>query len=361
MIKSEARLNFTTGTTRAVLLAVLAITITCSAIFLDLSSVNSISIQGKEFLESGAATWELTNKNTISPVRCDNLSKIDGILHSGAISEENMTITPISMPGTSIPVNTVSQDFYKLLDLTSLDLSTPGIFIPTVISERLGIRAGDSFLTKSGEIFVSGVYNYPDDGRQGSLGFAALAPLDERASPNRLLDSCQATIWGQNDSLKTMLWTALESKEESANSRVKPEIAQLNGKFGITFEGVKLYDSRDTKYLGVLVLLVCTLLGFVFIRIRRLEIASWLHVSMKKSDALKISLLEIAPIIFLALITSIPTFLFAYIGADSSDTLTYIFLAARIFLASAIGLLFGTTLGIVATKERHLFKYFKER
>jgi hypothetical protein len=340
---------------------VLTIAITCSAIFLDLTSVNSISQQGKEFLNSGAATWELASKGTISPVRCDNLAKIDGVLHSGAISEENITITPISMPGTSIPVNTVSQNFYKLLDLTSLDLSTPGIFIPTVISERLGIRAGNSFLANSGEIFVSGVYNYPDDGRQGSLGFAALAPLDTQSEPNRLLDSCQATIWGQNDSLKTMLWTALESKEESANSRVKPEIAQLNGKFGITFEGAKLYDSRETKYLGVLVLLVCALLGFVFIRIRRLEIASWLHVSMKKADALKICLLEISPIILLTLFASAPTFLFAYIGADPSDFPAYLFLALRIFLASAIGLLLGTTLGIVATKERHLFKYFKER
>lgn len=172
-------------------------------------------------------------------------------------------------------------------------------------------------------------------------------------------DACRADVWPENADTAALLWTALDSAANTTES--PPTIGQLNPKHGTTFTGAAEFDSRITKYNGMVASAALFLLAYLAIRLRRLELAAALHTGVNKAAQALQLLIETGIWIILATILAAPVGVLGIIEALPADRNALVATTVRIIVAGVIAALLGTLSATALTKERHLFRYFKER
>ncbi|TGJ96268.1 hypothetical protein DLJ96_11055, partial [Actinotalea fermentans ATCC 43279 = JCM 9966 = DSM 3133] len=230
-----------------------------------------------------------------------------------------------------------------------------GLWLSADLAEALGAVAGDSIATNAGPARVGAVYPYPDDGRDRVLGYAAVAPIPATG----LFDSCWVEIWPVNPETATLLRTAVVAEP---SSEAQPTQKQLNGRLGATYDASAEFSDRLTKPAPVAAIVLGLSLGFVATRLRRLELAAALHARVPRSALTWQVLLETAAWTGTAVIVTIPVLWWLAGGAGPlADHLSTWVLGMRTVLAGAGAVLVGAVAGALTTREKHLFRYFKER
>lgn len=347
-IFSEAARNITTGTTRAAVFATLLGVIVGSLLLADTLALRALHDDATTFVESGAAIRVMHTENAIQGADCDALSGHATVYASGALA----TADPIeltALPSTSIPAFRATPGMLRLLGAN--DVRT-GAWLSERLAEPLGATPGVTLDTPLGELTVAGIFPYPDDGRDSRLGNAILLPTIAQD----IYDECWASAWPLSEETDVLLRFTAAS---TTNNAAALQVGQLNKNHGSTFNGEERFDARITRFAYPLIAVIGAGLGWVSIRTRRLEHAAALHAGQHRPEQLLTILIESST---WAVLGASLAALITLTGALSTGTALPLLPVAVPGVPIAIGgVLLGATAASSLTRERHLFRYFKER
>lgn len=351
-ILREATRNVLSGTSRTIILTVLLTTIVVGLIFAELTTTRAITAEAERYRAAGASIVTLVAADQIDGVACEALSQLSDVRASGALRSREEGITAAALPSSSIPVMEISGGFTALLSADVVP--DPGIILSDQAVEVLGVRAGDTLVTRSGNVVVAGTYEYPEDGRRSGLGYAALVQVPTQ---NRF-DECWVDVWPTSPEVPTLMRTVLFPSEDEST---KPVLSQLNTTLGTGFDGNERFNERITRYAAPLGFFVAALLGYVAVRGRRIQFASALHAGARKAD-----LTAILGIEFLSWTVSAAAFASSLItvwvvAGAGEDRLAFAALGLSIAVPAFLGPYIGGLIALSLIKERHLFRYFKDR
>lgn len=353
-ILSEAWRNLTSGTTRAVILALTAAAVLAALTWTEISTITRITHAATAYQNAGASVQVLYAPAGINPVACEALNDVEGIRAAGAIRDVPQKVIPAVTPQSRIDVKEATPGITRLLDLDGTS-TQEGLVASRQVANALGLKPGDDLPTTSGAQRIQGIYEYPDDGRMPGYGYAMLSP----ALPEGRFDACWADIWPENTDTAALLWTALDSAANTTES--PPTLGQLNSKHGSKFGGAMDFDTRVTKYNGLVAATGLFLLAYLAVRLRRLELAAALHTGVNKSAQASQLLIETSVWITAAAAITAPVIVLGVIEALPADRDALITTSARIVASGVIAAMIGTLTATALTKEKHLFRYFKER
>ncbi|WP_227748784.1 hypothetical protein [Oerskovia douganii] len=351
-VVSEAWRNVATGTTRAALFAAVLVVVVGSLAAVDVRAVVGVIEGAREYRDAGASVQILEAPGQVDGARCEALTGVDGINAAGAL-RVGSPLRALNLPSSELTGLEATPGLLGALDRGRV--AGAGLWLSADLAEALGVTTGDSIATNAGPARVGAVYPYPDDGRDRALGYAAVAPVPATG----LFDSCWVEIWPVDPETAILLRTALVA---DPSSEAQPTQKQLNGRLGATYDASAEFADRLTKPAPVAAVVLGLALGLVAIRLRRLELAAALHARVPRAALTWQVLLETAVWSGVAVIVAVPALWWfaAGVGLPTDQVSTWI-LGMRTVLAGAGAVLIGAVAAALTTREKHLFKYFKER
>lgn len=357
-IFSEAARNLISGTSRAVTFSLLLSAILAGLVIADALAVHGLETRAETFRASGASTRVLQLEGSISGTACDHLTGSGSIEASGAIVA-TAAVQFSALPSTTVPAFNVTPGLIALL--ADAPIRREGAWVSETLATTLAVDTGDTLATSDGPLAIAGTYRYPDDGRDSRLGYAVLLPVPTGSGS---FDECWASAWplsGDTDVL-------LRSSAFATGSTDPLQIAQLNRTQGSSFDAQREFETRITRFASPLAAGVSFGLGWVSIRLRRLEHAAALHAGQSRSALMLGITLETAAWALLGAVLAGAISLGAFgvlatasSASDLSQLTTLIPIVAPALPAAGGAALIGAALAGIATREKHLFRYFKER
>lgn len=350
-ILSEAFRNITTGTTRALILSLLLAAVGAGLAITDARSVIGIQHRAAEFVSAGASVRVMVAPRMTDAAACERLATVPGIRSSGALREADAVVlrTMIANPVQAYAVTP------GLLTVLGGDAAGPaGAWISAELAATLGVRPGQDLVTTAGPMTLAGVYDYPDDGRDSRLDYAALLPQPATG----VFDECWAQVWPVSDPRHDLLYSALAMDTASTDP---VQIGQLNTRLGTEFHGVAEFTDRPTRYALPACALAGLLLGFVAIRMRRLEIAGALHLGEARRALAATLLVETAAWALAGFLLAAAALAAGVTIGTGSAALDVYLIDVRGPAAGALATLVGAVAALATIRERHLFAYFKDR
>jgi hypothetical protein len=352
-LRREAWLNVTTGTTRAVLFAILLVGVVAGLQIADLATVRGLDSAAQQFDESGASVLTYTAPGQIDPQLCDALGRLPDVRAAGAIRATSSSY-PAALPNTSIPTFTVTPSFVPVLT-RHYATTYSGVVLSREAAETLSARVGGVVALTSGRTRLSGIYDYPNDGRAAGYGFAMLVASTTRTA----FDSCWVSAWPQSPRVAQLLRGVLvPGQSTQANP---PILSQLNTTHGTEFDGSIQFADRITQWSLLLAFVAGLALAFASVRLRRLELAAALHLGMTRRALAALMAVESAlwalPAAVIGLLVAV---VYSQTGlrADGGVNLLFgLMLPALAILGSGLGIAISTA----TISENHLFGYFKNR
>ena len=235
--------------------------------------------------------------------------------------------------------------------------SSTGAFISREVADEFGIHEGkvrpETIDTDQGQAEVAGIYDYPADGRRPGLGYALLLPDSTEAA----FDECWVASWPQTAEIRTLIRSASDTNGTGSTTE-QPIVAQLNTRNGTFFDGPEQFNERITRLAGPVALFGGAVLGYLFVRLRRLELAAARHSGVRPVDQAAQLGIEATLATAAVWILSIPAI--AYATRGSADY-ALIIIGLKPLLIAGITFITSASLSSFGTKEMHLYKYFKSR
>lgn len=350
-ILSEAWRNLATGTSRAAVFA-LGLAAVCGALAVaDARNIVALEQRAAEFVASGASVRVLSAESGVTGASCDALAGVEGVGGAGAL-REHPALRLDAMPDNPLPAYTVTPGFAEVLGVDAV--TAEGVWLSEETARTLEAVPGQNLSTAEGTLTIAGTFPYPDDGRDVRPGYAALVP----SADTDPFDECWARVWPTSESTQELLLFAVaaDSPEDTALTT-----GQLNASLGETFDGAAGFDGRITRFAAPSTVLAGLLLGFVAVRLRRLEFASALHVGQSRRSQLATTLLETGAWSAAGLVLAgCALVLASHLGhlGEPGDVLAVV---GPGLLAAVPGCLAGAALALALVREEHLFRYFKDR
>lgn len=355
-IVSEALRDLITGTTRALLFAGILVSVVGGLAVAEMSSVLGIIHEGESFRQSGAAVQIVASGGQVDGTRCDALADVSGVHGAGAVRAARQ-VTALGLPSSELTVWEATPGALNVLTRSTVvedrsDTGTSGVWLSSDMADTLGVGPGSLLQTTDGPIDVSGVYEWPDDGRDRSLGYSIVAPV----LPGEPFDRCLADIWPSDDETNALLYTVVDGPTDQIEQR------QLNVTFGTSFSGPEAMASRVTRHAPAAAAIGGVLAGYAASRSRRLEIAAALHARVSRRDlawthVIQTSVWTIASGVSLAA----ATLLVAHVQGIADGEMDAWYVGLRTICAGALLTPVGAFLAVVSVRERHLFRFFKDR
>lgn len=350
-VVSEAWRNIATGTTRATLFAAVLVAVVGALAAVDVRAVVGVIDGAREYRDAGASVQILQASGHVDGARCEALNGVDGVNAAGAL-RTGTPLRALNLPSSELTGFEATPGLLGTLDRGRV--AGAGLWLSADLAEALGAVPGDTIATSTGPARVGAVYPYPDDGRDRALGYAAVAPVPATG----LFDSCWVEIWPVDPETATLLRTTVVA---DASSEVQPTQKQLNGRLGATYDAGAEFAGRLTKPAPIAAVVLGLGLGFVAIRMRRLELAAALHARVPRAALTWQVLLETAAWTAAGVVVTVPVLWWLAGSGLAADHLSTWVIGMRTVLAGAGAVLVGAVAGALATREKHLFKYFKER
>lgn len=353
-VVSEAWRNITTGTTRAPLFAAVLVVVVGSLAAVDVRAVVAVIEGAREYRDAGASVQILEAAGQVDGARCEALAGVDGVHAAGAL-RTGEPLRALNLPSSELTGLEATPGLLGALDRGRV--AGAGLWLSADLAETLGAVPGDSIATSTGPARVGAVYPYPDDGRDRQLGYAAVAPVPATG----LFDACWVEIWPVNPETATLLRTSVVADPSTG---AQPTQKQLNGRLGATYDASAEFSGRLTKPAPIAAAALGLALGFAAIRLRRLELAAALHARVPRAALTWQVLLETAAWAGAGIVVTVPALWWLAaaggVGLPADQVSTWI-IGIRTVLAGAGAVLVGAVFGALTTREKHLFKYFKER
>jgi hypothetical protein len=203
---------------------------------------------------------------------------------------------------------------------------------------------------------VSGIFEWPDDGRRPGLGYAALIP----EPPIQPFDECWAEAWPENGALQGLLPTALVPAH--ADRSTPAEFASVNATLGASFPGTRRFEGRMTRFAPPVAALAALVVAIVAVRLRRLELAAAHHFGARRSDLTAITLTETAIVLIVPVIVGLAVVLaVSTTGIGEGDSQGLVAAGCRV-IATAVGsMLLGACVAALSIRPRTFLRYMQER
>jgi hypothetical protein len=135
----------------------------------------------------------------------------------------------------------------------------------------------------------------------------------------------------------------------------------VNRSLGATYDANALYQSRPTRFALVACAAVGLVLGYVSVRRRRLEHAGALHAGQTRSAQVATSTLETVVWAAVGTAVSVVALRAVIIRVGAADLTAVFDVGVRGPLLGALCAVVGSMLAACLVRERHLFRYFKDR
>lgn len=206
---------------------------------------------------------------------------------------------------------------------------------------------------------VAGVFQYPDDGRSTSYDYVALSQVPAAADD---FDQCLVKAWPVPDAMQSLLQSTVSSWSSDASQQ--PTISQLNSTQGTQLDAVKTFRGRQSALAPVVMFVSALFAGYAAVRARRLELASAMHCGEPKIALWLQMLLETLMWCCSAIIVTTPLIVWALTHMETGviiSSTTLVGILSRIPAAALVGVLAGASMAMLITRERDLFRYFKNR
>lgn len=350
---SEAWRNIRTNTSRLLTLSVTLGLAVGAIIAVDMQLSLEVVKNAAAYRAAGSNVLVLKAPGAVSGTRCENLAQLPGVRASGAMRPSAAGLTPAALPGAPLKAIAASPGFSKVLNVPSS--TRAGLYLSKDAAESVGAEPGEVVSFSSQRARVAGVFEWPSDGRTGDLGYAALmeVPVDGA------YDECWVDEWPQTDQMRELIFGALNYSPES--TELHPQVAQLNATHGTVSDWHERYLHRFPVPVIWVAAVVAFLVGVGSVLRRRLELASALHAGVNKSSLLVILLVEAGALLFVTWLVCAAATTVAVADSDPFDRSVLLLQALGILCAATAGLLIGVTVGLTVTRERLLFRYFKDR
>jgi hypothetical protein len=350
-VAREAWRNVLTGAARTGRWTLLATAVWAAGGWLEARQTAGMVEESTAYVAGGGATWVLGADAAISGPACDALGDAPGIHGAGALRQRQDQLTLAVLPSAPLPVYEVTPGLMRLFALPP----TVGVGLPAAAADRLGLTPPAEVITRSGPVRVAGVYDYPDDGRRGGLGYAVLSPVVS----TKAFDECWFQVWPTDERAKALAWTALLPGVQDLAGQ-PPQLSQLNPTFQASFDGAAAFTRRATRWAPAATLSAGLILGAASVWARRLEVAADLHAGLGR--AALTARLSGESLVWVAL--AVPLAVSVVIGAVWGVTWAawgVVATGLRAVGSGAFGALAGALLAVCAIRERQLFAYFKSR
>jgi hypothetical protein len=357
IILSESLRNFQTGTSKVIISAVIFLLTAGTLVGLDLFSVAQIVSEVDAYQARGANIYTLSTTKRINGVVCDDLKRMDNVIASGAIRSSRQSYFSKVTPNSPITVKEITPGAYELFSGQPFDRG--GVLVSEQVLEALRLKIGDQLNFGNLNTSVSGTYAYPNDGRQPDFSYNILGPV----SADQNFDLCWVQVWPIFDGISALLQMSMVSPSGAVSNATEMtyNITQLNaGNEPLLDPAAKFYQ-RPTLWVFLIAALIGLGLGFFLTYVRKLEIASALHVNATKKDLLAIHWLDALTWSTLGTLAIIPITAYFALFLGGSDPLSLILLSLKIISFEIIGILLGVFLAILLVKEKHYYRYFVTR
>jgi hypothetical protein len=363
-ILSEALRNLWTGVTRPLLLAGVFALLVGGIVILDVRVLVGANNQVEQWRGAGAAITIAYAEGAIDGAACEALAGTPGVTGVGAVRTVKQGLALPALPFATPGYAEATPGFARLIATAAEGSRTPraatpeslargGLLLSDSLATTVDRGPGTTLATAHGTATVAGAFATPDDGRQRSFSYAALGQVPA----DGLFDSCWAEVWPPDSTTASLLRAVVDANQVDAQVK----LAQFNPKLGTDLDAAGLYQNRTSRYAPVAAAVAGLLLGFISVRLRRLELASVLHAGVTRAALVAQVCIETVGWLVAGLTISGPLIWFA-VHLDNplpaSATVAPV-LAGLVY--AVVAAFAGALLALQLTREAHLFTYFKNR
>lgn len=350
-ILREAWRDIVTGTTRIATFALAFGVLVTGVAAADQLTVRRLVDEADQYRASGASIVTITAEGRVRGEACEALGRLPGVRAAGALRQEDDGLRLSALPQSPLTLYTVTP---HLPDVLSAASDGNGLVLSANAASAAGRGAGDPVDTAEGASRIAGVYDYPEDGRRVGFGYAAL----DVSTTSELYDECWVDAWPLHERIDALLLTAVQP---GADADADVQLSRVNSTLGTTFDGAAAFSGRLTADAWLVALCGSLVIGYVSVRVRRVALASALHTRVPRRSLAAILALETCSwVVPVALVAMSATVVFAATG-PSADRGTTVLLTLRVLAPSVAAAAVGAVTAFVATRERHLFRYVKDR
>lgn len=359
-ILREAWRNLASGTTRGLLAAAVFLVVAGGIAVVEARAVVDLAQRAVTFRASGAAVSVVSLYGSIDGAQCDALASAPGVAASGAL-RAGPPMTLAAFPSRTFETYEATPGLASVLGVVSAAPGASGVWISRGVADSLGLEGGsvNLALLPGGNAPLGGVFPYPSDGRDPLLGYAIVAPI----AASGLFDACWVEAWPDAASASDVLYLPVVRNQGNAGDGPTPgaEVRQLNTTLGARFAATSTLGTLPGWAPTSAAAFASFALGFLLVRLRRLELAAAMHAGLSRSTLVTQVLLESAGWLLPAISLATPGLILASSSGNPGGAWAAYFPAARTVALACLSVLAGTACGVVATRERHLFRYFKAR
>lgn len=314
----------------------------------DVASVSRLLSDARQYYAAGAATFLITAPGSLSGTWCDALSDVDGVEDAGALGESTETATFDSLPGTRVPVFSATPGAVRWL---GADAKYPlaGVLLSSALASDLGVSPGARVRLNGGNVRVAAVFDIPDDGRDQSLAYSMVEPVDARSRP---FDSCVMATRPYEPDLSQLLRATLSG---SGIDESTIRIDQFNTRPGTVLASISGYWARSTRWAPLVVAVVGLLLAALTTRARRLEVASAMHAGVPRIAMTGQFALEAGMLGVVSAALASPLLLWPA-AREAPAPAIFMCVAA----CATTGLVLGAIAGVMTVRESSILAYGKD-
>lgn len=352
-LRSEAVRNVRSGTSGALLLGTLWFIVLMTTLVWNTVTVIAIVDAAQRYQDSGAATTIVESADNISGTLCESMSSIPNVTFAGALRESSAPIRPAATPGVDLPTFDASPGLVSLLMNGAGERD--GIFTSRQVAGALGVSRGSTLTTADGEGAVSGVFDYPEDGRRAGLGYAAV----QSVAPSETFDECWVSVWPESDRVRAVVAASVLASAPADDA--PPVITQLNSSLGASFEAERRYRDRATALVPLGTLLVGAGLGCSSVRTRRLELASARLVGVRIADQMSHLSLEQVMWVGASSIAAFVASTAVVLSCAPALAVPAMHTAVLTLAGGAVAMWAGSMLALATISSRRTIDYFKNR
>ncbi|MFT3797087.1 hypothetical protein [Microbacterium sp.] len=271
---TEAWRNLTTGTTRAIGLAIVLVVLAFMTVGMDALVIRSVYVGQRGLVDGGGATVRVSAKGAIDAVQCLALGEVDGVRAAIALRSVSQRFRLETLPASPPSLYEVAGDATALFGGTPPD--GDGVLVSSQLAEQLHAEAGDVLpvADHADGARVRGVFQYPEDGRASVLSAAILQPVPASAG----FDECWATVWPFDAATEGLITTAVALGTPTS----EVTISRLNQTFGVPRATGDALASRTTLFAPLAGGILAAAWGFFAVRVRRVELALARHLGQSR-------------------------------------------------------------------------------
>ncbi len=313
---------------------------------------------------SGASVMVAYAAGSIDGNACERLGRVPGITGAGAMRLVKDGPRLPALPLGSPTFAEATPGFVWLIAhgpggsraadaAPAASLAEGGLLLSEPLANTVGRGPGSTLATTDGPARVAGAFAAPRDGRQTPLEYAALAQVPAVGR----FDYCWAEVWPPNPAVAALVRSVADPQQVKAELTV----GQLNPTLGANLDALALYRDRITHGVAALAAFAGLILGLASIRTRRVELASALHAGVTPAAQRGQVLMEAAA---WGGVGSMLAAVTGWIALEIGNPVRASYGAAAVascVIAGFVGVAVGVLVGLAMTREKYLFRYFKNR